>query len=237
MLSLVAIAENSQTTLVYDYAENLGDGRGITFGIVGFTTGTYDGNQWLHHYTSVNPDNRLAKYIPALDAIDAGPHPGGMSDDVTGLAGFSDDFRASLADDYFRQSQLDVMDEMYWIPSLAMARDLGVRHNITLAQIFDASIQMGPEGMADVVDRTCAASGGAPDDGVDEVRWLTGFLEARREVLAQDPVWSESIDRVEMFRRLLQTGNYSLETPFAATCYGDPFTVTGVGVSRVTAHR
>src|SRR5262245_39075205 len=78
-LSLVAIAENSQTMLVFDYAENIHDGRGITFGMIGFTTGTYDGNEWLHYYTRLNPDNRLAKYIPAMDAIDAGPHPDGLN--------------------------------------------------------------------------------------------------------------------------------------------------------------
>jgi chitosanase len=230
MLSLVAIAENSQTTPVFDYAENINDGRGITFGIIGFTTGTFDGNEWLHHYTSVNPTNRLAKYSPAMDAIDAGPHPDGMSDDVTGLDGFIADFRASLNDAYFKQSQIDVMDEMYWTPSLTMARSLGIQHNIMLAQIFDASIQMGEDGMADIVDQTSLALGGAPRDGVDEIRWLTGFLDAREDVLSQDPVWNESIDRIDMFRHLLQTGNYSLETPFDVTCYGDSFTATGVGV-------
>lgn len=230
MLSLIAIAENSQTTPVFDYAENINDGRGITFGIIGFTTGTFDGNEWLHQYTSINPANRLAKYIPAMDEIDAGPHPDDMSDDVTGLDGFIVDFHASLNDTFFKQSQIDVMDEMYWIPSLTVARSLGIQHNITLAQIFDSSIQMGEDGMADVVDQTCSALGGSPDDGVNEIRWLTAFLDARENVLSQDPVWNESIDRIEMFRHLLQTGNYLLETPFDVTCYGDSFTVTGIGV-------
>ena len=226
-LSLVAIAENSQTSPVFDYAENIGDGRGITFGIIGFTTGTYDGNEWLHEYTNLNPENRLAKYIPAMDAIDAGPHPDGMNDDLTGLDDFITDFHASLNDPYFKQSQLDKMDELYWDPSVDTARELGIKQVIALSQIFDASIQHGTEGMADIAAQANSALGGSPKDGIDELLWLTRFLDIRREVLSQDPSWNESVDRVEMYRRLLQSGKYSLKTPFIATCYGDTFTVTG----------
>lgn len=230
ILSLVAIPENSQTTLAYDYAENIGDGRGITFGIIGFTTGTYDGNEWLHHYTQLNATNRLAKYIPALDAIDAGPHPGGLSADVTGLDNFISDFEASLNDAHFKQSQLDKMDELYWNPALARARNLGVQLNITLSELFDACVNHGEGGMADIVADTNAAMGGTPKTGIDEVLWLKKFLDLRYEVLSGDDTWQGAVDRIEMYRRILNTGNTSLTTPFTAICYGDTFTVTGEGI-------
>jgi len=230
ILSMVAIPENSQTTLAYDYAENIGDGRGITFGIIGFTTGTYDGNEWLHHYTQLNAGNRLAKYIPALDAIDAGPHPGGLSADVTGLDNFISDFHASLNDTHFKQSQLDKMDELYWNPALAKARSLGIQMNITLSELFDACVNHGEGGMADIVADTNAAMGGSPKTGVDEIQWLTKFLDLRFEVLDSDATWQGATDRIGMYRRLLATGNTSLATPFTVTCYGDSFTVTGEGI-------
>lgn len=226
MLSLVAIAENSQTTLAFSYAENINDGRGITFGIIGFTTGTSDGNEWLHHYTQLNPTNRLTKYIPALVAIDSSPHPNGMSDDISGLSGFVDDFRASLNDAFFRESQLEKMDELYWNPSLSRARSLGIHNFITLAQIFDASIQMGEDGMEDVVAATNSSLGGSPKDGIDEISWLTKFLDIRANL----PAWIDTRDRVDMYSRIVKNGNYSLATPFDVTCYGDRFTVTGLGV-------
>ena len=122
------------------------------------------------------------------------------------------------------------MDELYWSASVGMARELGIRHNITLAQIFDASVQMGVTGMADLVAQANATLGGRPGDGIDEIRWLSVFLDARATVLAQDPVWNESIDRVNMYRRLLKDGNDALTAPFDVTCYGDAFTVTGIGV-------
>ena len=65
--------ENNQVTPYWNYAENIKDGRGVTFGFIGFTTGTYDGNILIKHYTTMNPNNVLAKYIPALNVIDNGP--------------------------------------------------------------------------------------------------------------------------------------------------------------------
>ncbi len=230
IVSLVAIAENSQTTPAFDYTENINDGRGITFGFIGFTTGTFDGNKWLHHYTSVNPTNRLTKYIPAMDAIDAGPHPQGKNDNVVGLEGFIDDFHASLHDAFFTQSQIEMMEELYWTASLTKARLLGIHHTITLAQIFDTSIQMGVEGMEAIASQTNSALGGPPNDAIDEILWLSTFLDARERVLSRHPAWKESVDRVNMFRRLLKTGNYALEPPFHVTCYDCAFTVTGVGI-------
>jgi len=85
-LQLTTACENSSGTFDYNYAENIGDGRGITFGAIGFTTGTYDGNELIKYYTQLNPNNSLAKYIPALDKIDSGKHDADFkNDDVTGL--------------------------------------------------------------------------------------------------------------------------------------------------------
>ena len=45
-LQMTTTLENSDTQLQFNYAENINDGRGITFGIIGFCTGTYDGNKF-----------------------------------------------------------------------------------------------------------------------------------------------------------------------------------------------
>jgi chitosanase len=236
IVSLVAITENSQTLPNYGYAENIKDGRGITFGIIGFTTGTYDGNDWLHHYTALSPNNRLAKYIPALDAIDKGPHKNGLSADVTGLTNFIADFKASVNDSNFKKSQMDKMDELYWSTALAQAQDLGVTMNITLAELFDACVNHGAggdsvdKGLEQLIDETNAIMGGTPKSGINETLWLSAFLENRLAYLKADATWAEATDRIEMYKRILATGNTSLKAPFAAQCYGDKFTVTGENV-------
>ena len=43
MLALNTIFENGQLEVDYSYAEDIDDGRGITFGRCGFCTGTGDG--------------------------------------------------------------------------------------------------------------------------------------------------------------------------------------------------
>jgi chitosanase len=228
MVSLVAIPENSQTTPAYTYAENIKDGRGITVGMIGFTTGTFDGNRWLHHYTKLNPKNRLAKYIPALDRVDRLPHPNGLCNDTAGLDGFIADFGKSGSDPHFRQSQLDMMDELYYKPTLAKAKQLGARLPITLAQLFDTAINFGTDGLDDLLKKVGPL--GTPTSKDGEAKWLVKYLDARKAILLADPTWREAADRVEMYRRLVQAKNFDLKPPFKVTCYGQMFTVTGEGV-------
>ena len=49
-LQMTTFCENDpQKTLQFNYAQNIGDGAGITFGCIGFTTGTYSGNILIHY--------------------------------------------------------------------------------------------------------------------------------------------------------------------------------------------
>ena len=49
------------------YAAELGDGRGVTFGRAGFTSGTSDGLLVVRRYADVAPaNNTLARYLPVL---------------------------------------------------------------------------------------------------------------------------------------------------------------------------
>jgi hypothetical protein len=63
--------ENATLELQYDYAENIGDGLGITAGRAGFTSNTGDLLLLVRRYTEMKPDNPLAPYIPALEAVEA----------------------------------------------------------------------------------------------------------------------------------------------------------------------
>src|SRR5437879_5146327 len=66
---LTSLFENSNTTLQYGYTEHLHDGRGITAGRAGFTTGTDDARMVIERYTREVPDNPLARYLPRLNQI------------------------------------------------------------------------------------------------------------------------------------------------------------------------
>lgn len=67
---LVTVFENSSLEPKYNFAADLGDGRGITFGRAGFTTGTGDGLWVVNRYVQAKPvNNTLAPFVPALARI------------------------------------------------------------------------------------------------------------------------------------------------------------------------
>ncbi|PSC67642.1 vacuolar sorting-associated 22-like protein 1 [Micractinium conductrix] len=64
---LITIFENASLQPKYGYAAELGDGRGVTFGRAGFTSGTSDGLLVVRRYADVAPaNNTLARYLPVL---------------------------------------------------------------------------------------------------------------------------------------------------------------------------
>jgi chitosanase len=226
-LQMTTACENSTTKLQYNYAENIGDGRGVTFGFVGFCTGTYDGNMLIKYYTKLNPSNTLAKYIPALDAIDNGSHSqnGGDSNPSTaGLDGFIKDVN-SCTDPLFKEAQIYMADQLYWNPAVKIADSIGAKNPLTQAFIYDMCVNHGEDGAQDFVNKAKNALGGTPGTGIDENAFLSKVMDLRYSYLKTED--SAGSDRVNAFRRILTSGNVGLSAPFSFTVYGDAFTIDG----------
>lgn len=231
IMSMNAAAENSQTTLKFNYGENIGDGRGITFGAVGFCSGTYDGTFLLETLKTIDPNHFLVvNYLAAFQAIDALPHPGELCGDVTGLDNFIADFTTYGSDDSVIKAQLIEIEKLYYSPAEVKYQEIGGATAITMAVLYDTTVNHGANGMAAIADQTNAAMGGSPKSGVNEVSWIRNFLENRRNILLSDPVWAESIDRIAMFERVIDAGNTALTNPYDISCYGDNFTIYGTEV-------
>ena len=227
ILQMTTTAENSTTTLQYNYAENFGDGRGITFGIIGFTTGTYDGNVLIKHYTTLNRNNNLARFIPALDAIDKLPHNGNDGDSNNSTAGLDGFIEAvqNNTDPFFRQAQLDKMDELYWNPAVKLFNSIGAKNPLTQAFIYDMTVKHGYYGAQNFVTKASNALGGDPGKGIDEKVYLIKLMDLRETYLKNTN--NPGVDRVAAFRRILTSGNVGLVTPFNFTVYGDTFKIDG----------
>jgi len=226
-LQMTTACENSTTKLQYNYAENIGDGRGITFGFVGFCTGTYDGNMLIKYYTKLNPSNTLAKYIPAMDAIDSGSHSqnGGDSNPGTaGLDGFIKDVN-NCTDPLFKEAQIYMADQLYWNPAVKIADSIGAKNPLTQAFIYDMCVNHGEDGAQDFVNKAKNALGGTPGTGIDENTFLSKVMDLRYSYLKTED--SSGSDRVNAFRRILTAGNVDLSAPFSFTVYGDSFTIDG----------
>ncbi len=226
-LQLTTVCENSSTRFNYNYAEKLEsfDGRGITFGIVGFTTGTYDGNQLIHYYTQLNPNNNLAKYIPALDKIDNDKHDSyDKNNDITGLDNFIKDIN-NCSDPLFKKAQMYKLDQLYWEPSVQMADDIGAKNLLTLAFIYDMCVNHSEDGAQQFIDNAINELGGTPDSGVDENKFLSKLMEDRYAFLLKDD--PKGSGRVAAYKKLLKKGNVKLKTQFKFVVYGETFKIDG----------
>jgi chitosanase len=227
---LISVFENSTTELQYAYAEDLGDGRGITSGRAGFTTATCDAAEVIRHYDEDEPDNGLTGFLPELDRLceDGSDDTSGLPADAY-VAAWAD----AAADPAFRAAQDAVVDDEYFLPAMAIADDLGVEAPLARAQLYDAGIQHGigedPDGLPAIVQRTNDAAGTPEEAG--EAAWLDELLRQRIATL-EDPsdeataeAWGESVSRVQCFQAIAATGNLDLDGPIECTVYGDDFTI------------
>jgi chitosanase len=223
---LTSLFENDTPKLQYAYCENIHDRRGYTFGFAGFCSGTFDGTLFLEEYNRLNPANPLARFLPAFRAIDAGPHDAeGRNPSTAGLEGFPAAFRACGGDPAFRQAQQNLVERLYWKPSQRIARRVGARLPITRGELYDATINHGEDGAAELARRATRALGGSPRSGMDERAWLAKFLDLRLALLRSDGTWKRAVGRVRVYQRLLEEGNVSLVRPIHVEVYGDHFTL------------
>jgi len=217
---LVSSAENSSLNwrAQFGYIEDIGDGRGYTGGIVGFCSGTSDMLAVVTEYTERSPGNKLARYLPALRAVDG-------SDSHAGLdPGFPAAWRAAAADPVFRKTQEDERDRMYFDPAVTLATSDGLR---ALGQFayYDAAVMHGMSGLRSIRSAAMRAAG-TPKQGGDELEWLSAFLDARVAEMRTEEAHSD-VSRVETAQRVfLRAGNLDLATPLAWRVYGDRFSVT-----------
>jgi chitosanase len=213
-----SIFENDTIELQYGYVENIHDGRGITAGRAGFTTGTGDLVLVVERYAEAVPGNLLEMYLPRLRKLAEEE-----SDDTSGLKGLKKAWREAAKDPAFRAVQDDIVDSEYFLPAMARADALGLRLPLSRAVLYDTILQHGegddPDGLPALIRRTNRKAGGSPADGVDEERWLRRFLRVRRATLAHahDPAtregWAEAVDRVDAFLDILEDGNVNLDGP------------------------
>jgi chitosanase len=218
--------ENATLELQYDYAENIGDGRGITAGRAGFTSATGDLLLLVRRYTEIEPDNVLAPYIPALEAVES-------SDSEEGLDGFADAWAEAADDPEQRALQDELVDELYFDPAMTLADEVGIQTPLGQAIVWDTMIQHGAggeNGTRAIIEET------QDDVGVlegDETAWLDAFLDARLHHLGHayenaddsDAADAASESRVDALRSLLQDGNLALEAPLSWEVYGSTYTL------------
>lgn len=220
-MKLVSSAENSSLDwkAQYKYIEDIGDGRGYTAGIIGFCSGTGDMLDLVELYTDRKPGNVLAKYLPALRAVDG-------SDSHAGLdPNYPKDWRKAAQDGAFQQAQNDERDRVYFDPAVRQGKTDGLR---ALGQFayYDAIVMHGdgsdPTSFRNIRKRALAKAK-PPAQGGDETAYLNAFLDARVWAMKQEEAHSDT-SRVDTAQRVfLRKGNLDLEPPLDWKVYGDSY--------------
>jgi hypothetical protein len=220
-MKLISSAENSSLDwkAQYAYIEDIDDGRGYTAGIIGFCTSlTMCGDllELVEYYTSLKPNNVLAKYLPALQRTSDDTHNGLDPN-------FTKDWRIAAADPVFQQAQDRERDRIYFDPSVTLAISDGLP---ILGQFayYDAAVVHGYKGMVSVRNRA-SKKAKLPAQGGNTMTYMNAFLDERVVEMNKEAA-HEDVTRIETAqRKFLKDGNLALNTPLKWSVYGDPFEI------------
>ncbi len=210
----ISIFENGSTDIEYDYAENIGDGRGITAGRAGFTSATGDMLIVINKYTEFKPDNSLAQYTDELAHLvdlryNVGDRKGSAS--TKNLGGLIEAWKEHSQDQAFRDIQDEVVDEMYFDTAVAKAESIGATLPLSILCLYDANIMHGESGLEELVNKTNQQMKAKGD--FDEVSWITKFNAVRKDIMLSDSSWKYAATRVDELDDLIESKNYQL-APF-----------------------
>ncbi|ATB28922.1 chitosanase [Melittangium boletus] len=252
--AITSIWENDTPTLAYAYAENIWDGRGYTNGRAGFCTGTGDAIMVVECYKnlrSASNGNLLAKYMPGLTTINnrflsTGQNQASTAE-LDALGNWKSDWAASYnntttrAD--FKSCQDQVVERLYFSPSINEAKKWGLTSALSKAAFYDAYINHGS--LSTFIKAANTALGNSAQtapavgrNGITESAFLQKFLEKRRDVLYNDSTWREAVDRVALYEKLRRQGNWDLNTAVrndvrARDCWGTTYPASGYTVRQI----
>jgi chitosanase len=189
---------------------------GYTAGIIGFTTGTHDLLKLVELYTESHPDNALARYLPALRAVDG-------SDSHEGLdPGFTAAWKEEAQKDAFKRVQDSQRDRVYFDPAVRLAKRDGLG---ALGQFiyYDAMVMHGPgdPGFHGIRERAMAEADTPAEGG--RAGYLDIFLDTRRATMKSEKRDTTRVDTAQ--RRFLYEGNLGLRTPLEWKVYGVTYKV------------
>lgn len=218
---LTNIFENSQLLPAYNFAKNNSDGRGITFGCIGFTTGTGEGyyviNEYLKRLPSANRTKApLAKFLPTLKKIAERKLKGD-----TPLPGFIKGVKAAAKLKAFKDAQNSIWRRRFLNPSIKLSCTAGITYPLTFGLVYDTCIMHGfadsnsnvfnisCSGIYDYTQRTIAAATFNSSDAY-QTAWFETFLNRRTRILNDTQFWEGTGYRTDLYKWIFYSGNVLL---------------------------
>lgn len=227
--ALMGAAEDSQLDYDQNYnsvSGDISDGRGITAGIIGFTTGTGDMNNMLGYYNKISPNNYLAGYKDHMDHINGKQ--------------FEKDWHNAYKDDKdrFIKAQNHEVKKEVMNDAVKYAKKDGLSQ---LGQYiyFDALVKHGPGNNYQDAPREWGFQAirhyaqennvKTPAEGGDESKYLKKFVDKRYNATNDendhnpDMDTDGTTDRLDFQMQQLDNGNLDLALPLSFKMNNTPF--------------
>ncbi|QAY16233.1 chitosanase [Streptomyces phage IceWarrior] len=228
---LTSTAENSTTdwTTAYNYIEDIGDDRGYTAGLVGFTSATGDMLVCVQNYSDEFPGNALEAYIPGLEqcaAVGYGLDASSAAATHLGAPFITAWINEADTQPGFRKIQRDLRKSLYWDDCLVQALADGVGP-LGLALHYDILVNHGvgndSQSYGGIIAEARASTSPPPSQGGDEAAYLTKLCDIRDAVLVD---WGDydPTGRSSMFRGLITNGKLDLLGTVTWEVYTEEFT-------------
>ncbi|KAJ2713095.1 hypothetical protein H4R19_002422 [Coemansia spiralis] len=255
-LRITNIYENGNTEFHYDYCEDLKDGRGFTAGIAGFCTGTADAWKVIQEYHKLTGGK---DDFGAMDTTLAKLAESG-SESVAELTNYCQVWeKLGKSDRKFQQAQDTIRDQLYFYPSQKAADSVGLKLDISRAQLYDTGIEHGTgtdqDGLPALVAETSRSftadtPGKSPSTlningkKVDEIVWLEKFIQIREADLKNPKekdnqggnYWAQTTYRTKSYSYMIGAGEFKWgKTVKLLDNDGNPTTATcGIGTAAKT---
>jgi chitosanase len=224
---LTSFWENDTTVFQYAFARNNDDGYGYTSGRVGFTTSTGDAADVVKCFDAAfkGAGNRMKKYEAALLVLQKKQQDTGdlqsSTSSLDALGNYPADWAATATNaataPAFTKCQDDLVDSIYWAPTLPIMTKWGLTSALARASLYDACVVHGENNVNDLAEQTnddvgngAQTPASAPLSAADESAWLEAFNVRRVALLDSSDAWRGAIARGALYEQVRRDGNLDL---------------------------
>ncbi|MBC3170003.1 chitosanase [Staphylococcus epidermidis] len=229
-LALVSAAEH--TSYKYDEQfnappENIEDERGLTAGLIGFTTNGDDMKHFIDEYNKINPNNHMKDYTKAIYNVSG-------TEKTDGLEGADKAWKDAAKNDRDNmiKAQKRVIAHDYMEVAEKYAEKDGLKSKLSRYIYFDAIVKHGPGRDKDAATKDWSfgdlraharSNAKTPAEGGDEKAYLKDFVGQRyNSILAENNYLKKhnhsfdskhTTDRLDTQMKLLDDNNFDLKLP------------------------
>lgn len=116
------------------------------------------------------------------------------------------------ADPLMQRAQDETFDELYWLPAVKIATEIGLQTALGQLTTYDTCIHSGPGSVSKIRKLFPEA---APVNGGDEKTWVLAYIAARKNWLQSrdNPIVQKTVYRMEELRKIADADNWDLKTP------------------------